>query len=119
MITYAIAISTMILMSLGQVLLKSLAMKLAILPTSGANWRNEVPSFLALGAGILITYVVVLSCWLYVLKELDLNRAFAFVALTFIFVPLFSYLILHEKITIGAIVGSLLIITGIVVSVNY
>jgi undecaprenyl phosphate-alpha-L-ara4N flippase subunit ArnE len=119
MITYATAVFTMIIMSFGQVLLKSLAMKIAIFQTVGGNWWKGPSNFLALGASVFTTYVVVLVCWLYVLKALDLNRAFAFVALTFIFVPLLSNLILHERITIGTIIGSLLITTGILVSVNY
>ena len=34
------------------------------------------------------------------LKLLELNRAFAYVDLTFVFVPLLSYFILNEKVTI-------------------
>ena len=57
--------------------------------------------------------------WLYALKSLDLNRAFAFAALTFVFVPLLSYLILHEKLTIGTVAGGTLIIFGILVSASF
>lgn len=119
MIAYAVALFTMILMSIGQILLKSLAMRIPVFQTAGAVWRGEIWKFVILGTGVFITYLVVLGCWLYVLKNMSLNRGFAFVALTFIFVPLFSHLILDEKITVGASIGSLLIITGIIVSVSY
>jgi drug/metabolite transporter (DMT)-like permease len=104
--TYVTAILTMILMSFGQVLLKSLALKLG-------HWPRQPLNFLRLGVSVSAIYVAVLICWLYVLKSVDLNRAFAFVALTFVFVPFFSYFILHEKITIGTLAGSTLIICGI------
>ena len=69
--------------------------------------------------GVCVTYAAVLGCWLYVLKSLDLNRVFAFVVLPFVFVPLLSYFILNEKITIGTVAGATLIIIGIAISANY
>jgi drug/metabolite transporter (DMT)-like permease len=117
--TYVAAVLTMILLSFGQVLLKFLAMKVANTGISFANWQREAFNFLWLGGGVCVTYAAVLGCWLYVLKSLDLNRAFAFVALTFVFVPLLSYFILNEKITIGTAIGATLIIIGIVISANY
>jgi len=119
MTIYTMAVLTMVLMSFGQVMLKLLAVKVAAAGISLANWQLEAFNFLWLGGGICVTYAAVLGAWLYVLKSLPLNRAFAFAALTFVFVPLFSYLILHEKISIGTVAGSTLIIIGIVVSANY
>jgi undecaprenyl phosphate-alpha-L-ara4N flippase subunit ArnE len=119
MTTYGVAVLAMILLSFGQVLLKLLAVKVADTGVNFASWQREVFSFLWLGGGIGVTYAAVLGCWLYVLKSLDLNRAFAFVALTFVFVPLCSYFILNEKITIGTVAGATLIIVGIVISANY
>ena len=119
MTTYVAAVLTMILLSFGQVLLKLLAMKVADAGTSFAIWQRETFDFLWLGIGVGVTYAAVFGCWLYVLRSLELNRAFAFVALTFVFVPLFSYFILNEKITIGTGAGATLIIIGIVISANY
>jgi drug/metabolite transporter (DMT)-like permease len=119
MMTYVAAVLTMILLSFGQVLLKLLAMKMAASGISLANWQREAFNFLWLGGGVGAIYVAVFGCWLYVLKSLDLHRAFAFAALTFVFVPLFSYLLLHEKISTGTMAGSTLIIIGILVSANF
>lgn len=116
---YLAAVLTMILLSLGQVLLKLLAVRLAASGISLANWQREAFNFLWLGASICTIYVAVLGSWLYVLKSFDLHRAFAFAALTFVFVPVFSYLILHEKISVGTVAGSALIIIGIVVSATF
>jgi len=117
--TYAAAVLTMILLSMGQVLLKVLASKLFSNGMTLAGLRHEATMLFWLTSGVLATYVVVIALWLYVLKSLDLNRAFAFASLTFVFVPLFSYFFLYEKITIGMVAGALLIIGGILVSANF
>jgi len=116
---YAIAVLAMLLLSFGQVLLKLLAVRGAAAGVSLANWQREAFSFAWLGASIVAIYACVLVCWLYVLTSFELNRAFSFVALTFALVPLFSYLLLGEKITVGTIAGSVLIIFGILVATNY
>lgn len=116
---YAIAVVTMLLLSFGQLLLKLFATKAA---TAGANlaiWQREAFGFLWLGGGVFLIYAAVLGCWLYVLKSLDLNRAFAFVALTFVFVPILSHFVLQEKLSAGTAIGAALIIVGILISVNY
>jgi drug/metabolite transporter (DMT)-like permease len=118
-VTYVAAVLTMILLSLGQVLLKRLAVKIAAAGVTFTNWHQEALNFLWLAVSVCLTYMAVLACWLYVLRSLDLNRAFSFAALTFVFVPLFSNLILGERITIGTVGGAGLIVIGIIVSANY
>jgi drug/metabolite transporter (DMT)-like permease len=117
--TYVAAVLTMILLSFGQVLLKLLAVKVGATGMTFANLRRDALDFVWLGAGVFLVYLAVFGCWLYTLKSLDLHRAFAFAALTFVFVPLLSYLILHEKVTIGTVAGGALIISGILVSANF
>jgi drug/metabolite transporter (DMT)-like permease len=117
--TYLVALLAILLLSFGQVLLKLLAVRGAAAGVSLANWQREAFSFAWLGASVVAIYACVLVCWLYVLTSLELNRAFAFVALAFALVPLFSYLLLGEKITVGSIAGSALIIFGILVATNY
>ncbi|MEK7127727.1 MAG: EamA family transporter [Patescibacteria group bacterium] len=75
----------------------------------GVNDRNLV--FILLG---LICYGVSLLIWLFVLSKVDLSFAYALVALTFVFLLIFSRVFLHETIGIYRIIGSLLIILGIV-----
>jgi drug/metabolite transporter (DMT)-like permease len=116
--TYIAAILTMLLLSVGQVMMKMLAGKL---PASGgfSALRQEAASLMWLAVLIVVTYLLVTALWLYVLRTLDLGRAFAFSSLAFVFVPLLSYLFFHEKITMGSVVGTVLIVAGIVVSASY
>jgi drug/metabolite transporter (DMT)-like permease len=116
MITYVAALFTMVLLSLGQVLLKVLALEVGGPGFSSASWKLNTVKVLWIGASLCIMYAGAVACWLYVLRSIELSRAFAFVGLTFVLVPLFSYLILHEKVTTGSIVGSALITVGIAVS---
>jgi drug/metabolite transporter (DMT)-like permease len=78
-----------------------------------------VVTLLWLTAGVSAIYLVVIALRLYVLRSLELNRAFAFASLAFIFVPAFSYFLLGEKITIGTVAGAMLIIGGILISANF
>jgi undecaprenyl phosphate-alpha-L-ara4N flippase subunit ArnE len=48
-----------------------------------------------------------------------LNKAYLFMALSFVFVPLAGHLFLAEKITVGAIIGAALIISGIFIASKF
>lgn len=71
-----------------------------------------LPQISAVGAA----YVIGAALWLWVLNHMPLNRAFLFVSLTFVFVPLMSHLFLGERIGMGVIVGTPIIITGLIVA---
>ncbi|MDO8514976.1 MAG: EamA family transporter [bacterium] len=75
----------------------------------GVNERNLIIIFLG-----LICYGVSLLIWLFVLSKVDLSFAYALVALTYIFLLIFSKVFLHETLSPVRIFGSLLIILGIV-----
>ena len=116
MTTYVAALLTMVLLSLGQVLLKVLALEVGGANFSAASWKLPAVKVFWIGVGLCFMYAAAVGCWLYVLRSIELSRAFAFVGLTFVFVPLFSSVILHEKITIGSIAGSVMIVAGIAIS---
>jgi drug/metabolite transporter (DMT)-like permease len=116
MITYVAALFTMVMLSLGQVLLKILALEAGDAGFSSANWKLDVVKVFWICVGLCIMYAAAIGCWLYVLRSIELSRAFAFVGLTFVLVPLFSHLILHEKVTTGSIAGSVMIVAGIALS---
>jgi drug/metabolite transporter (DMT)-like permease len=117
--TYAAAVMAMLLLSAGQVLLKVLASKLLSNGLVTAAWRQDAATLAWLIAGVVAIYLIVIVLWLYVLKSLDLSRAFAFASLAFIFVPAFSYYFLDEKITGGMLGGAILIIGGIILAANF
>ena len=64
----------------------------------------------SLGAG----FVAALA-WFVALSELELSRAYPFVAASFALVLVLSAIIFNERMTVPKIIGALLIIAGLVV----
>jgi drug/metabolite transporter (DMT)-like permease len=56
--------------------------------------------------------------WLIALSQKDLSYVYPFIALTFIIVLLFSKFLLHENVGVYRIVGTLIIIAGLIVVVR-
>lgn len=111
--TFAAAIATMILVSLGQMLLKVIAERTRL---DLGPWQEQALKLLLVGGALLIIYAFAIGCWLFVLRSIELNRAYAFVGLSFVFVPVFSYFFLGEKISLNTIAGSTFIVGGIWIS---
>lgn len=70
--------------------------------------------WLGLGAviGILGLYAI---CWQQILKHVDLSVAYMFKGTSLIFVLMLSFLIMGEHITMWNIIGSVVIVIGLVV----
>ena len=62
--------------------------------------------------GILGLYAI---CWQQILKHVDLSVAYMFKGTSLIFVLILSFLILGEHITMWNIIGSVVIIIGLIV----
>lgn len=116
---YSAAIAVQALLSLGQILLKVVAERLA---NAGMAFLTNGTQFIYVatpGLAVAFLYAVVAALWLYVLQHLPVNRAFLFVSLTFVFVPVMAFFILGEGVSIGSMVGTFLIIMGITVGVLF
>ena len=110
---YVLAIVVQALLAVGQILLKVLAGRMQAAGWSFLNDFHSLLGILTLAVACGALYACVMGLWIYVLQNLPVSRAFLFVSLTFIFVPLFAYQFLGEQITIGTLLGSALIIFGI------
>jgi drug/metabolite transporter (DMT)-like permease len=64
--------------------------------------------------GIIILLGIYAIFWQQIIKKLPLTSAFANKAITIIWGILWGMLFFNEKLTLGMIIGSLLIISGIV-----
>ena len=64
--------------------------------------------------GIIILLGIYAILWQQIIKKLPLTSAFANKAITIIWGILWGMLFFNEKLTLGMIIGSLLIISGIV-----
>lgn len=72
---------------------------------------------------VLLTVAIALSIyggatllWINLLRQVDLNKAYLFMALSFVIVPVASHFVFHEAITAGYLAGTTLVAIGLVVA---
>lgn len=104
----AVLVSTIALLAGGQVLFKRAA---NVIDFSRPTTLLTPQLIVALAV-----YAVATVLWLYVLGKVRLSVAFPFYGLSFVFVPLLAWWLLHEPIGWRTIAGSGLIIAGVVLA---
>lgn len=105
--------ATIILISLGQVAFKysSILLNRGYEALSINVISIVLLAFLLSGLGSII--------WIIVLKNIDLNRAYPFMALSFIFVPILGFILFKEQLSTAYLFGSMLVIGGITIIAKY
>lgn len=101
-----IALCCAIAISIGNVLFK----------ISADSWKVtggllNFPTYIWLAASLII-YVAATITWIWLLQNTPLLKIYPFLALTFIFVPIFSFLLLGERISLLQLGGFVLLIFG-------
>ena len=66
----------------------------------------------------IIMYGAATVVWIPTIKSVPISRAYLFMALTYLYVPLLSTIFLGEHISLGSIIGNIIVIVGIIVSVG-
>lgn len=102
---YGVAILSVFLSSTGQVLFK-LLMRHRPFSLALLNHPLLYLGFLAYGVSALL--------WLWVLSKLSLVVAYPIISLNFVLIGLAGTLLLHEKMDWNIILGTVLILSGIV-----
>lgn len=97
----------------GQILFKLVALDLgeAGLPGLARNLRAAALLILA-----LVLYAAATLAWIGVLRAVPLSRAYLFMSLSFVAVPLLAHFVLRENLSPHLLAGSLLIAAGIAVA---
>lgn len=105
-----------LMIALGQVLFKQAALVAAqhTHGTSSMMWLFRAPTFWV----AIAIYGSSTLLWTYMLQTVPLSRAYPFVSLGFVIVPLVSVFVFGEKITAPYVVGSAMILTGILVTIR-
>lgn len=67
----------------------------------------------------LAIYGIATLLWINLLRFVDLNKAYSFMALCFIIVPIASHYFFHEAITPGYVVGASLVVIGLVIATRF
>jgi drug/metabolite transporter (DMT)-like permease len=106
MLPYLGAIVCTLALSVGQLLFKAAAKRLA------ASAPLDL-SFLALFGSALALYGTVSIVWVLILQRLELSRAYPIMALSFVLVPLGEALLFKEPVSTQYIIGALMIVAGI------
>lgn len=103
----ALLILFAVLLSGGQLLFKKAALaggSAGLIGALTSGWM--VAAVLLYGAATLL--------WVWLLQWVPLSHAYAFAALAFVLVPFAAAAVFGEAITTGLIVGSVLIVAGII-----
>lgn len=107
---YIILILCVLTASVGHVMFKSTAHTLKSL---NSYWALALePMFLS----ALCLYGLTTMGWVWCLQEIPLNRAYLFMSLGYVFIPLMSWYFYGEMISIKYLISAALIISGIMVA---
>lgn len=104
-----LTVACVLIISLGQVLFKYVGLNM-----KSASSVFE-PRILGMIAGALFVYAVATLLWILLLRSVPLSRAYPFMAMAFLVVPALSYFFFNEPINGWYLVGTALIIGGVVV----
>lgn len=113
MTPYIFACIAVLAIASGQILFKTVALKLVGRPLSEALTDTSVliPFFLA-----ATIYAGATVFWILALRDLSLSRGYMFMAASFVIVPVISSLLFDERLSLGFLAGVALIITGMIVT---
>ena len=64
----------------------------------------------------LVIYGTATLAWIGAIKSIPISRAYMFMALTFVYVPVFSYFVLAERVSWPQLAGTAIIVLGIMVT---
>ncbi len=108
-----LAICTVFLLSLGQVLFKFAAKHMQDHNTiSSMIWENR---FLWCA---LVVYGFATVLWIWLLRHIPLSIGYPFIALAFVLVPILAHFSLNESLGWNTFVGAFFIFIGVWISVG-
>lgn len=106
----ALALATVVLIAIGQILFKAIGVALV----AGGTWMN--PRALTLGITAGVVYVVATLLWVWLLRTAPLSRAYPYMALSFVLVPMMSTFFYREAISAQYMIGIALVVAGILIA---
>lgn len=113
MLPYALTIIAVLGIAAGQILFKTVAVRIQ---GRGLVALAQDTSFMYPLVGSLFIYACATVLWILALQHLALSRAYMFMSLSFIIVPIVSAVFLSEPLTWGFLAGLALIIAGVAVT---
>lgn len=116
MLPYVFTITAVLGIAVGQILFKTVASRIG----------GRGPLELLHDSSVLLPFIASLAIygaatvlWILALQNLQLSRAYMFMSLSFIIVPVISMIFFGEALTVGFLIGLALIIAGVTVTQVY
>jgi len=107
LITFPLVLAT------GQILFKRAAQQIGI--PQGTTWILDIARLPTMWLAVLL-YAAATLLWVRILTTVPLSRAYVFAALAFVIVPAAGYWLFDEPVSARLIVGTLLIVAGVIVA---
>lgn len=120
--TFPLILASVALSALAQIALKygmsSLAVQKSIKTGLPADMVINIASspMVMLGIGLYFGSMLI---WLFVLSKVDVSYAYPFVALGFVFTALLGKWVFDDEFSVSKIIGTLLIVCGVVVMARH
>jgi len=99
---------SVVFVSVGQILFKYVASII----NSGLDIFS--PNVLIAGIVAFATSGIGTLIWIYVIRDIDLSHAYPFMALSFVFIPILSFIFFNETLSKEYFFGIFLIMLGII-----
>lgn len=96
----------------GQILFKRAAEQVSAAP--GSSWVMDVARLPIMWLAVFL-YAAATLLWVRILMTVPLSRAYPFTALAFVIVPAAGYFLFSESVTVRQVIGTGLIVAGVVV----
>ena len=120
--TFPLILASVALSALAQIALKygmsSLTVQKSIKTGLPGDMVINIASnpMVMLGIGLYFGSMLI---WLFVLSKVDVSYAYPFVALGFVFTALLGRWVFHDEFSVSKIIGTLLIVCGVVVMARH
>jgi drug/metabolite transporter (DMT)-like permease len=111
--SYLLVALCVVTLAVGQIIFKLVGTRITGIADLFTDLR--IATLLATAIGL---YAASTVAWIVALRTLPLTHAYIFMSLGFILVPLAAHFLLGEPLAVRLIVGSLIIIFGILVAVT-
>ena len=110
-ISYGMVVFCVLALCVGQILFKAVGLRIGSLADIISNSNIAVLFF-----GALFLYGVSTVFWVLALRTLPLSRAYPFMALGIVLVPIISHYIFSEPLSLKQFAGLLIVVLGLVVA---
>ena len=114
-LNFLLLIACVSLLSIGQLLFKLAADSFPSIFSFDSLLSFALNKYLI---SALIIYSFATFLWVWALSKMALSFAYPFMALAFIIVPILSFFVFDEPLTISSLIGGCVIIIGLTIAVN-